>query len=370
MKRLISFFMILVLFCSLFIVNAENFEIFGSEMSGYRGDEVELTVCVKNNPGTVAFRIGISWKNATMTLIPGSVAYSAGFSTGTSVENEKLDGKLYTAWISTKNNDSDGEIFTVRFKICDKASIGTHPVSISVSSYTDENGVKHQPMILDGSVRVKKRSSGGFSQGTIVDDPEDDKTADTYDDCGEKNDDTAFVNPFSDVAANAYYYEAVKWAVEKKITSGVTDEMFCPEAMCTRAQAVTFLYRFAGNEDTKNNSIVFSDVDEKSYYYSPVAWAVSNSVTSGTSEDSFSPDSFVTRGQFLTFLWRLAGKPVVERNVSFNDILVDSYYYSAVLWAFENNITRGTGETTFSPDDLCTRGQIVTFLNRYSDIIS
>ena len=168
--------------------------------------------------------------------------------------------------------------------------------------------------------------------------------------------------PFVDVAESAYYYDAVAWAVAEGITSGTSATTFSPDASCTRAQMVTFLWRAAGSPKATGSN-PFSDVTSGSYYYDAVLWAVENGITSGTSATTFGPDATVTRGQTVTFLYRAAGSPAASGS-SFADVSADAYYADAVAWAVAEGITSGTGNNAFSPDADCTRGQIVTFMYR------
>ena len=173
-------------------------------------------------------------------------------------------------------------------------------------------------------------------------------------------------NPFIDVDENEYYYNAVIWAYNNGITSGYTNTTFEPLLNCTRAQVVTFIWRAYDSPEPQENENTFTDVVEGAYYEDAVQWAVENGITEGTTSTTFSPDDIVTRAQVVTFLWRAAGKPSVdEADISFKDVSEDSYYSDAVKWAVVNDITNGTSETTFSPNDECTRAQIVTFLYRY-----
>ena len=172
-------------------------------------------------------------------------------------------------------------------------------------------------------------------------------------------------NPFVDVKKDDYYYDAVIWAVGKGIAKGVTDTTFQPNASCTRAEMVTFLYRAAGSPEPTNKVNPFTDVAEDSYYYKAVLWAVEKGIAKGTSETTFSPNNTCTRGQTVAFLYRYANSPAVSRSNSFADVSETAYYYNATLWAMSEKVTEGTSATTFSPNDLCTRGQIVTFLYRY-----
>ena len=167
---------------------------------------------------------------------------------------------------------------------------------------------------------------------------------------------------FADVPASAYYADAVKWAVEQGITSGTSATTFSPNMSCTRAQIVTFLWRANGSPKA-DGANPFTDVSADAYYYDAVLWAVKQGITSGTSATTFSPDATVTRGQTVTFLYRAAGAPAVSGG-SFADVATDAYYADAVAWAVKEGITSGTGGNSFSPDAPCTRGQIVTFLYR------
>lgn len=171
-------------------------------------------------------------------------------------------------------------------------------------------------------------------------------------------------NPFVDVAEGTYYYDPVLWAVANGITSGVNATHFEPEGTCTRAHAVTFLWRAAGQPEPKTTQMPFKDVKAGSYYEKAVLWAVENKITNGTSTTTFSPDENCTRAQIVTFLWRSEGEPYAsDSNNPFTDIASD-YYMDAVFWAVKEGITNGTTPTTFSPNDRCTRAQIVTFIYR------
>ena len=170
--------------------------------------------------------------------------------------------------------------------------------------------------------------------------------------------------PFVDVPTGAYYYDAVAWAVENDITTGTSATTFGPDIICTRAQMVTFLWRAAGSPEPESTVNPFTDVSAGAYYYDAVLWAVEQGITNGTSASTFSPDATVTRGQTVTFLWRYDGSTAVSGS-SFVDVAADAYYADAVTWAASEGVTTGTSATTFSPDNDCTRAQIVTFLYRY-----
>ena len=169
---------------------------------------------------------------------------------------------------------------------------------------------------------------------------------------------------FVDVATGSYYEDAVDWAVENGITKGTDNTHFSPDGICTRAQAVTFLWRAAGSPKPETRAMPFTDVPVGSYYYDAVLWAVENGITKGTSDTTFSPNMTCTRAQIVAFLWRSEKSPAAGTANPFADVKSTAYYADAVLWAVKENITKGTTNTTFSPDADCTRAQIVTFLWR------
>ena len=169
---------------------------------------------------------------------------------------------------------------------------------------------------------------------------------------------------FDDVPAGSYYEDAVIWAAREGITNGTDTNLFSPDAICTRAQAVTFLWRAAGSPAPKTGTMPFDDVPADSYYHDAVLWAVENGITKGTSETTFSPNANCTRAHTVTFLWRAEKSPAAAGSNPFTDVAANEYYAEAVQWAVENGITEGTGETTFSPNIGATRAQIVTFLWR------
>ncbi len=169
---------------------------------------------------------------------------------------------------------------------------------------------------------------------------------------------------FLDVSTQDYFFDAVQWAVQSDITQGMTERTFAPEGACTRAQAVTFLWRAAGKPVPGSQTMPFTDVAPDAYYHDAVLWAVEQGIAMGTSADTFGPDLVCSRAHIVTFLWRMSGKPETAQTASFADVTADAYYAPAVLWAVNRGITTGTGNETFSPDSTCTRAQIVTFLYR------
>ena len=209
-------------------------------------------------------------------------------------------------------------------------------------------------------VTVVEDIKTGDGQGDSGNDPEPgkDPTPDIQD----------VILPFDDVSSFAYYYDPVVWAVGNHITEGTSKTSFSPNRPCTRAQAVTFLWRAAGSPGPSSSYLPFRDVQRGSYYEKAVLWALENGVTGGTSASTFSPNSPCTRAQIVTFLYRMAGSPSVNGSTGFADVKPEKYYEKAVVWAVQNRITEGTTASTFSPDDNCTRAQIVTFLHRYYQV--
>ena len=174
-------------------------------------------------------------------------------------------------------------------------------------------------------------------------------------------------HPFTDVPEGSWYEDAVIWAVDKGITSGTSATTFSPDGICTRAQAVTFLWRAAGSPAPKSSAMPFTDVPADSWYYDAVLWAVEKGITAGTSATTFAPDLNCSRAQIVTFLYRAAGSPAVSGSPAFSDVAPDAYYAKAVKWAQANGITSGIGGGLFGSDNDCTRAQIVTFIYRYME---
>ncbi|MCD8066735.1 MAG: leucine-rich repeat protein [Oscillospiraceae bacterium] len=232
-------------------------------------------------------------------------------------------------WYCT--NSSEPVFYTIDLENPDEVLIDNSLVTSSSSSSSSTSG----------------GSAGGFSGGTIVTIPTTTTTT---------------TSAFTDVDSDSYYADAVAWAVEQGITTGTSNTTFSPETACTRAQAVTFLWRAAGSPEASGEN-PFADISEDDYYYTAVLWAVENGITTGTSDTAFSPDATCTRAEIVTFLYRASGE-TAEAAETFTDVTADAWYAEAVAWAAAEGITTGTTETTFTPEASCTRGQIVTFLYR------
>ena len=270
--------------------------------------------------------------SGTVTYVEPSYHSGSSSDPTYSVTVDKTENGSVT--VSPKNA-SKGETVTITTKPSEGYELG----SIEV---LDKNG---------DSLKLKDLGNGKYSfvmpDGKVSVEAEFVKTAATS---------------FADVPANAYFADAVKWAVDKGITNGLSDTMFGPYASCTRAQIVTFLWRAAGSPEPKTASS-FTDVPVSAYYAKAVAWAVENGITNGMTETTFAPNETCTRGQSVTFLYR-ALKGTAGTISSFADVPANAFYADAVGWALSQKVTDGTSNTTFSPDDNCTRGQIVTFLYR------
>ena len=173
--------------------------------------------------------------------------------------------------------------------------------------------------------------------------------------------------PFDDVTdANAYYFNAIQWGKDKNVVEGINDTTFGVGQDVTRAQFITFLYRLSGSPYADTTS-KFTDVASDKYYAKAVAWAADKGIAQGTSDTTFSPDAVITRAQAATFMYRLSGEESATTRKYFDDVNKSAYYFDAVNWAYTNGITSGTTDTTFSPEETCTREQAVTFIYRYAN---
>jgi hypothetical protein len=265
------------------------------------------------------------------------------------------------------NDAEGGKIKASANKAAEGATIVLTPIA------DDEEGELETLAVVDedgNAVTLTKRANGSYSfvmpakavtvtgTFTVVADPEE------PDEDEEPGDEEEEATVFTDVDEDAYYAEAVAWAVANEITKGTSETTFSPDDDCTRAQVVTFLWRYAGKPEPTTAENPFTDVEEDTDYYKAILWAYENGITTGTSETTFSPDDTCTRAQVVTFLWRYEGELTYEEAETFTDVAEDAYYAKAVAWAVHEWITKGTGDGQFSPDDTCTRGQVVTFLYR------
>lgn len=269
----------------------------------------------------------------------------------TETQQQKLADKLDTAVVvdvnvlvnGVKQSNFNGGKITVSFPYTPKAGEDTSKLTIW---YIKDNGsIEDVGGHYDAATKSFVFDTTHLSQYVMIFD--------------------ADKNSFTDVASSDYFYDAVAWAVKNGITSGKTSTAFDPDGICTRAEAVTFLWRASGSPEPTSTSCPFVDALKSAYYYKAVLWATEKGITIGTSATTFSPDVTVSRGQAMTFLWRTAGKPAQTAADPFTDIKSGMYYEPAILWAVSKSITTGTSTTTFAPDAGCTRAHIVTFLYRY-----
>ena len=270
------------------------------------------------------------------------------------------DTTVYAHWTYTGGGGSSYSYYTI------KATAGAGG-SISPSGNVSVREGRDQPFTITpdkgyavSNVKIDGKSIGAVKSYTF----ENVRRTHTIEVIFMKANGNPQTGVFVDVATGSYYEDAVDWAVENGITKGTDNTHFSPDGICTRAQAATFLWRAAGSPKPKTRTMPFTDVPTGSYYYDAVLWAVENGITKGTSNTTFSPNMTCTRAQIVTFLWRSEKSPAAGTANLFVDVKSTVYYADAVLWAVKEDITKGTTNTTFSPDADCTRAQIVTFLWR------
>ena len=261
---------------------------------------------------------------------------------------------VYAHWTYTGGGSSNYSYYTIKATAGTGGSI-TPSGNVSVREGRDKTfTITPDKGYTVSNVKIDGRSIGAVKSYTF----ENVKRAHTIE--------VSFTraNEFTDVPSDSYFYEVVMWAVENGVTTGISASRFDPDAICTRAQAVTFLWRAAGSPKPETRTMPFTDVPVGSYYYDAVLWAVENGITKGTSNTTFSPNDTCTRAQIVSFLWRSEKTPVASSRNPITDVKPSAYYLDAVLWAVESGITKGTTAMKFSPDADCTRAQIVTFLWR------
>lgn len=302
--------------------------------------------------------VALDNKNAKYTFTASCAEtdnYTAGSNTCTVTVSRRSSGGGSSSssgdYIVSVDSDKHGTV-TVSPKRADKGDTVTITVKPDKGYELDELTVTDKS---GDTIKIKDKGNGKFTftmPGSKVTVEASFKQIDTEPE----------VPAFADVPADAYYADAVAWAVKEGITSGTSAATFSPNASCTRAQMVTFLWR-ANGSPVVNYAMSFTDVPADAYYAEAVRWAVSEGITTGTTATTFSPNATLTRGQTVTFLWRANGSPAVSGS-NFGDVASDAYYASAVAWAVSEGITSGTGDNNFSPEAPCTRAQIVTFMYR------
>ena len=324
----------------------------------------EFIVTFDGNGGTPSVD-SMTTTNQKLTSLPsasrsGSYSFDGWYtekSGGTKITTDTVfhaGTTVYAHWTYTGGGSSNYSYYTI------KATAGTGgSITPSGNVSVREGGDKTFTITPDkgytvSNVKIDGRSIGAVKSYTF----ENVKRAHTIE--------VSFTraNEFIDVPAGSYYDDAVLWAVENGITTGASASRFDPNGICTRAQAVTFLWRAAGSPKPETRTMPFTDVPVGSYCYDAVLWAVENGITKGTSDTTFSPNDTCTRAQIVSFLWRSEKTPVASSRNPFTDVKPGAYYLDAVLWVVESGITKGTTAMKFSPDADCTRAQIVTFLWR------
>lgn len=378
-------------------VGAATFTVTVTPVSGnYNGGSYALTISTHDRTdvsGSISFPdgsavytgTGIKYENATISGYSGTLryGYTPNASTGASLDASGLPLTVGTYTVAvTFNSDASFGYKTATFTITKATPTGTPGYTLIETSGKTLADAK----LTVGTIRPAGTIAWDLPLTTVL---EDGKAyawtftpADTHnytiltgtlvpyvDDGmdyipGVIGGNTGSFN-FHDVSRFDYFYDAVKWAAENGIASGTGRYTFSPNAVCTRAQTVTFLWRAAGSPLPRYRVCPFTDVNPRDYYYDAVLWAVEQGITTGLNATTFGPDVTVTRGQVATFLYRAASAAKPSTFNPFTDVKTTAYNYNAILWAYDNRITTGTSDTTFSPDAYCTRAQIVTFLYRY-----
>ena len=342
-----------------------TFEGLAVGLGDFTANGTNYTYTLQNDSGATSTLVTAVSGNGEPVSINGQALSTGGSATvaipnsGTTDIVVKIGTKTYTLTIlrnsGTGGNEGSGggaTIYTLTFDTNGGSAISkvskTSGTTVDLSGYTPtRDGYTFDGWYSNSALTIKVTSIKLTSNTTI------------YAKWTAKSD-----MSFTDVADKAYYRDAVEWAVENGITKGSTATTFSPNATCTRAQAVTFLWRAAGSPEPETRAMPFTDVPVGSYYYDAVLWAMEQGITKGTSDTTFSPDMTCSRAQIVAFLWRSEKSPAAGTANPFADVKSTAYYADAVLWAVENDITKGTTSTTFSPDADCTRAQIVTFLWR------
>ena len=311
-------------------------------------------------PGTVKWVDDTGADLPATTTVEANKLYKWVFTPADSANYTMLTGSIE---LYHKSSSSGSGWYYTYYTI--KATAGTNG-SIAPSGWTSVRDGRDQTFTItpDKGYAVAKVLVDGKSVGAVKSYTFKNVTKDhTIEAIFMKSNGNPQTGVFVDVAKGSYYEEAIDWAVEKGITNGVSSNMFAPNDPCTRAQIVTFLWRAAGSPAPKSMSS-FTDVPADAFYAKAVAWAVENGITSGTGESKFSPDATCTRAQAVTFLYRASGSPAVSGKAEFSDVSTTAFYADAVAWAAKKGITTGIGGGLFGSDNDCTRGQIVTFLWR------
>lgn len=360
-------------------------------------EETSITAEIKKAKVTVKALDRTAYVRSEVPVLPTELVQDTDYSVSGLFDNDQLGGTLKLEYAETPDMSKTGQavinisgadggnnydvVYESGFLNIKARSSGGNKVPYQVIVKSAENGTVKADLdyaLNDTTVTVTATADQGYNLDTVTaTDKDGNKVALTDKGNGKytftmpasevtvtaKFTKVKEESPFADVSKDDYYYDAVKWASDKGITGGVGGNLFAPNDPCTRGQIVTFQWRAAGSPKADITS-TFTDVASDAYYAQAVAWAIEQGITKGTSETTFSPEDICTRAHSVTFLWRAAGSPEPKNMGGFADVSADAYYAKAVAWAVENGITNGTGDGQFSPDDTCTRAQIVTLLYR------
>lgn len=343
-----------------------------AEVDGTNYTDLQKAVDAVANNGTVKLlndtsASAVVSRAVKFTLDKNSKSFTGAITAGSGYELS-VDGNVYTFTVRSSSGSSGGSSYDPTYSVStpsktEHGSVTVSPKSaskgdtVTVTVKPDSGYVLETLTVTDkngNELTLKDKGNGKYTFTMPAGKVEVKATF---------MEDNSMLNFFYDVPNNAYFYEAVKWAVKNGITDGVGNNLFAPERPCTRAQIVTFLWRAAGSPEPKGAASGMTDVVSGSYYEKAVAWAIENGITTGTTTSTFSPDATCTRAQAVTFLAR-ALKAKAASAAEFSDVPTDSYFADAVAWAAANGVTEGIGGGLFGSDNDCTRGQIVTFLYR------
>lgn len=361
------------------------------------GEQVEISVRASDNSGIASMTIGLEWNSEVLSLAEAKTLTGNNFQTGMTAENKSIDGKYYFSWCDTKNQVNDGNVITLNFICNSDTSSGKYDIKLNISGLKDENGEVVDYTAANGIITVNNKSDNNSADNDNNDNKNDDTRqgsstggrgnslkdkdaannaspapggkdgSDSATESAPKDEGNSTDNIFTDIKESDYFYNAVIWAAKRGISTGVSDRLFAPYDKCNRAQAATFIWRFSNSPKTGLISNPFSDIKPDEYYYNAVLWGCDKNIINGVTKTEFSPSEPVTRAQFITLLWRLNGCPNLDKSNEhnmFDDVSPNDYFYEPTYWAAEQGITNGTADGIFSPNDVCTRAQIITFLYR------
>ena len=360
----------------------DGFFAFADELLDDAQTDKEYTITLDANGGTVSSDSLVT-ENGKLAILPTPTRNGYQFdgwytakSGGTEITEDTVfeaDTTVYAHWTYTGGGSSGGggsssSGYTITVEKDEDGTVNVSPTradrgdTVTVTVIPDSGHELDELMVTDKNGNAIELIDKGNGKYTFVMPSGRVTVKASFVESGEQT--SVLDMPFADVSTGTYYYDAVLWATGEDITTGTSATTFSPDMACTRAQVVTFLWRANGSPVLEGASNPFEDVRADSYYYNAVLWAVEEGITTGTSATTFAPDANCTRAQVATFLWRAEGSPAVSGGTSFTDVASGAYYADAVVWASNSGVTTGTSTTTFSPDAVCTRAQIVTFLYR------